>query len=67
MLLSHHQNAVQNHDKESKQIVCKYCTVQIFGKKSNKSKFDSMKKLKADLILVMIPVISSEPFLLSAV
>jgi hypothetical protein len=63
MLLSHHQNAAQNHDiKKANRLFCKCCTVQIYGKHRNKSKFDLMRKLKADLILVTIPVIGSEPF-----
>jgi hypothetical protein len=41
MLLSCHQNAGQNRDIKSKQIVWKCVTVQIFGYNSNKSKFDS--------------------------
>jgi hypothetical protein len=37
MLLSHHQNAGQNHD-----------TIQIFGNDNNKSKFNSGGKLRGD-------------------
>jgi hypothetical protein len=42
MLLSSHQNVGRNWDiKNSKEIVWKCVTVQIFGDDSNKSKFDS--------------------------
>jgi hypothetical protein len=42
MLLSWHQNVDQNRGhRNSKQIVWKCITVQIFGDDSNKSKFDS--------------------------
>jgi hypothetical protein len=42
MLLSRHQNGDENQEiKNSKQIVEKYVTVQIFGDDSNKPTFDS--------------------------
>jgi hypothetical protein len=41
MLVSRHQNVGRNWDKNSKQIIWKCVTVQIFGDNSNKSKFDS--------------------------
>jgi hypothetical protein len=41
MLLSHHQNVGQTQDiTNSKQIIWKFVTVQIFGDDSTKSKFD---------------------------
>jgi hypothetical protein len=42
VLLSRHQNACENRDiKITKKMVWKCVTVHIFGKDSNKSKFDS--------------------------
>jgi hypothetical protein len=42
MLLSHHQNVVQNRDiKVANRLFENVLTVQIFGNNSNKSKFDS--------------------------
>jgi hypothetical protein len=40
MLLSRHWNVGRNQDKNSKQIIWKCVTVQIFGDYSNKSKFE---------------------------
>jgi hypothetical protein len=41
MLLSRHQNIGKTGHKNSKQIIWKCITVEIFGNNSNKSKFDS--------------------------
>jgi hypothetical protein len=41
MLLSHHQNAGQDHDIKAANILWQCGTVQIFGNDSNKSEFDS--------------------------
>jgi hypothetical protein len=41
LLLSHHQNAGQNHYIKIANILWKYGTVITFGNDSNKSRFDS--------------------------